>query len=96
MEGVCNLKLNGTFALREIAGEVLAIPIGDTALSLNGMIVLNPVSKVIWECLERGESRDAILAALTDTFDVEETVAREDMESFLCELEKQNLITGTW
>lgn len=88
-----NLKLNGTYALREIAGEVLAIPVGDTALTLNGMIILNPVSKVIWECLETGADRDTILSAIMDRFDVAETVAKEDLESFLCELDKQKLIT---
>lgn len=87
------MKLNGTFTLREIAGEILVIPVGQTALELNGMIILNPVSRVIWDCLETGTSPEAILAAVTAKFDVTEDEAREDIASFLSELERNNLIT---
>ena len=83
------MKLNGTFTLREIAGEILVIPVGNTALELNGMIVLNPVSRVIWECLEKGTDREQLLKAILDRFDVDESVAKEDMESFLSELSAQ-------
>ena len=86
------MKLNGTFTLREIAGEILVIPVGQTALDLNGMIVLNPVSRVIWECLEKGTDREQLLKAILDRFDVDESVAKEDMESFLSELSAQKLL----
>ena len=42
------MKLRGTFTIREVAGEIIAIPVGNTALELNGMIILNPVSRLIW------------------------------------------------
>lgn len=90
--GGISLKLNGTFSLREIGDEIIAVPVGETALTLNGLIVLNPVSKVIWECLEVGADRDTILSTLIKQFDVEETIAKEDLESFLNELRKQNLM----
>ena len=86
------MKLNGTFTLREIAGEILVIPVGQTALDLNGMIVLNPVSRVIWECLEKGTDREQLLKAILDRFDVDESVAKEDIESFLSELSAQKLL----
>ena len=86
------MKLNGTFTLREIAGEILVIPVGNTALELNGMIVLNPVSRVIWECLEKGTDREQLLKAILDRFDVDESVAKEDMESILSELSAQKLL----
>lgn len=86
------MKLNGTFTLREIAGEILVIPVGNTALELNGLIVLNPVSRVIWECLEKDTDREQILKAILDRFDVDESVAKKDMESFLSELTAQKLL----
>ena len=79
------MKLNGTFTLREVAGEILVIPVGKTALTLNGMIILNPVSKVIWECLETG--------AVTDSFEVSEQEARSDLDEFIEELRKQDLLS---
>ena len=86
------MKLNGTFTVREIAGEILVLPVGNTALELNGMIVLNPVSRVIWECLEKGTDRESLLKEVTARFDVDESVAKEDIESFLSELSAQNLL----
>lgn len=86
------MKLNGTFALREIAGEILVVPVGNTALSINGMIVLNPVSKVIWECLEQDTDQDEMLKRITEQFDVSEAVAKEDLDAFLKELAEHKLI----
>lgn len=87
------MKLNGTFTLREVAGEILVIPVGKTALTLNGMIILNPVSKVIWESLEKGAEYEEILEAVTDAFDVSEQEARTDLDEFLEELRKQDLLS---
>ena len=86
------MKLNGTFTVRELAGEILVIPVGNTALELNGMIVLIPVSRVIWECLEKGTDREQLLKSVTDRFDVSDAVAKEDIESFLSELSAQKLL----
>ena len=86
------MKLNGTFALREIAGEILVVPVGNTALSLNGMIVLNAVSKVIWESLEQDADRDEMLKRITEQFDVSEAVAKKDLDAFLKELAEHKLI----
>ena len=87
------MKLNGTFTLREVAGEILAIPVGKTALTLNGMIILNPVSKVIWECLEKGAEYEEILKAVTDAFEVPEQEARADLNEFIEELRNQDLLS---
>ena len=87
------MKLNGSFTLREVAGEFLVIPIGATALELNGMIILNPVSKVIWECLEKGATEDSVLEAVLDAFEVEAEEAKADIEEFLRQLRENNLIT---
>lgn len=86
------MKINGTFTLREVAGEVLVIPVGETALKMNGMIILNPVSKVIWECLEKEADADQILQAVTELFDVEPQEARKDIEEFLLQMRRQELL----
>ena len=87
------MKLNGTFTLREVAGEILVIPVVKTALTLNGMIILNPVSRVIWECLEKSVEYEEILKAVTDSFEVSEQEARSDLDEFIEELRKQDLLS---
>lgn len=85
------MKLQGTYTVREVAGEILVIPVGKTALELNGMVVLNPVSRVIWECLEKGTDLNGLCKAVTEQFDVSETMAKEDILSFLSDLSAQNI-----
>lgn len=86
------MKLKGTFTIREVAGEILAIPVGRTALELNGMIILNPVSQVIWKQLEMGTSLQALVGAVTDLFQVDPQEAEADIVEFLAELRKQDLL----
>ena len=86
------MQIKGEFTLREVAGEILVIPIGESALSLNGMIILNPVSKVIWESLEKGASQEEIVKAVTDLFEVDAEEARGDICEFLNELRKLDML----
>lgn len=86
------MKLKGTFTIREVAGEIIAIPVGKTALELNGMIILNPVSRAIWDCLGRGAAQEEILRTVTEAFEVDPQEAETDIAEFLNELRKQNLL----
>ena len=86
------MKINGTYTLREVAGEILVIPVGETALKMNGMIILNPASQVIWECLEKGADTEQILQAVTEAFDVDPAEAMQDITEFLDQMRSQELL----
>ena len=87
------MKLNGKYVIREVAGEILVIPVGEAALALNGIIVLNPVSKIIWQCLEQETNTEKILDTILETFDVSKEEAAVDLEEFLNQLRKENLLS---
>lgn len=89
---VSGMKLKGEYVLREVMGETLLIPLGETALSFNGMITLDPVGAVIWKGLEAGEEKSAILQRILDQFDVEADVAARDLDEFLDQMEKAGLL----
>ena len=86
------MKLGGDFVIRQIMDNTVAIPVGQTALRFNGMIMLNDVSKVIWSCLENQTDPDRITAAVTDAFAVTEEEARADILEFLDKLRKLQLL----
>ena len=86
------MKLSGTFVVRQVVDEILAIPIGDTALRVSGMILLNEVSRVIWSCLEQGAQLQDIVTAVTGTFDVSPEEAAQNIETFLAKLQELNLL----
>ena len=86
------MKLCGEFVIRQVMDQTVAIPVGQTALQLNGMILLNDVSKVIWDCLERETDVASIVTALTDAFEVSAEEARTDILEFLDKLRTMQLL----
>lgn len=86
------MKINGNFVLREVAGEWLAIPVGESALKIGGMIVLNPVSRVIWQALSQETDMETVVQAITDSFDVSREEAMEDAAAFLEQMRSEGLL----
>lgn len=86
------MKLRGEFVVRQVMDSVMAIPVGQTARRFNGMILLNEVSRVIWNCLEKDTTLSAIVTAVTDAFIVTDEEARADILEFLDNLRKAQLL----
>ena len=86
------MKLRGEFVVRQVMDNIVAIPVGQTALQLNGMILLNDVSKIIWDCLEQETNLESIVKAVTDAFDVSTDEARTDILDFCSKLSKLQLL----
>lgn len=88
------MKLCGEFIIRQIMDDIVAIPVGQTARDMNGMILLNDVSKVIWECLEQETNLEDIVTAVTDAFEVSNEEAQADVLEFLEKLRGFSLLIG--
>ena len=86
------MKLCGEFVVRQVMDNIVAIPVGQTALRLNGMILLNNVSKVIWNCLEQGTTLESAVKAVTDAFEVSDDEAQTDIMEFCEKLRKLQLL----
>lgn len=76
------------YVLREIANEFLAVPVGTGG----DIVVLNPVSKLLWESLQTPKTVEELVSAVKAEYDVEEAVAKEDILDFLESLKSNNLI----
>ena len=86
------MKLRGEFVVRQVMDNIVAIPVGQTSLRLNAMILLNDVSKIIWDCLEQGTNLEGIVKAVTDAFDVSNDEAQTDIQEFCNKLRKLQLL----
>ncbi len=86
------MKLRGEFVVRQVMDDIVAVPVGETALRLNGMIMLNNVSRLIWECLEQDTEVGKIADAVTEAFEVSRQEALADIEEFLAQLRKAQLL----
>ncbi len=77
------------YVVREIAGEYIAVPI-DSSCGTN-IIILNPVSKFLWEELRSEKTFDELLDAMLKNYDVAKEEAESDLKDFLLQLTENNL-----
>lgn len=86
------VKINKEFILREIAGEYILVPIGDTPLSFNGLITVNDVGAFIWNNIEKSSSEEELLNLILDEYEVDKASAKEDLDEFLGKLRESEII----
>lgn len=86
------MKIQKEFVLREIAGDYVIIPTGKTTLTFNGLITVNEVGAALWKMLQSDKSLDDLVKGILDEYDVEESVAKEDIQEFLETLRKNGIL----
>ena len=86
------MKAKSGFVLRNIVGEKILMPTGDNIGKFKGTVLLNDVSAFVWEKLQTPMSRDDLLAAILDEFEVEESVAAADLDALLAKLNEYEVI----
>ena len=73
------MRIEKEFVLREIAGDYVIIPTGKTVLEFNGLITVNEVGVSLWKMLQQDVTVEDLVKGILDEYDVEESVAREDI-----------------
>lgn len=85
------MKIKDGFILREVAGETVVIPTGDT-LDLNMMITLNETGAFLWKLLEQDTDETAMVSALLGEYDVDEETARASVSAFVAKLKEHDFL----
>ena len=65
------MRIKDGFVLREVAGQYVVIATGEASKNFHGMIKLNITGKEIWQGLQEGLDKAAIVQRLQDKFEVE-------------------------
>ena len=86
------MRINKEFVLREIAGDYVIIPTGQTVLEFNGLITVNEVGVSIWNILQEEVTEDDLVNGILNEYEVEEEVAREDIREFIDTLVAGNIL----
>ena len=77
------MKICENFALREIAGNSVVIPLGSETVDLNGILKLNSSGVFLWNTLEKGADVEALADALVAEYEIDRETALSDAESFV-------------
>ncbi|MBR4286538.1 MAG: PqqD family protein [Clostridia bacterium] len=78
------------YVLREIAGEHLAIPV--TAENSSDIVVLNPVSAILWTELEGGRTIKELTDKICGSFDITPDEAQADITEFIDSLVEKGVV----
>ncbi len=82
------IKRNSGFVSREVADEMVLVPVTRDATDLVGIFTLNEVGGFIWGLLADETTEYEVTAAVSDEFDVTPEQAREDLTEFLAGLDE--------
>lgn len=89
------MKIVKEFILREVAGECVLIPTGETTQEFNGMITLSDTARFIWENLEKADSLEEMTQMVLDTYEIDIETAQRDTAGFIRELFRAGFIECT-
>ena len=87
-----DMKAKGGFVLRNIAGEQILMPTDENIGKFKGTVLLSGVAAFIWEKMQAPVSRDDLLTAVLDEYEVEESVAAKDLDNLLTKLDEYGVI----
>lgn len=84
-------KIKSGYVSREVAGELLAIPV-DPQLNSANIVILNPVSGLLWEELQSECTISQLVEAVTGNFTIDAATAENDIKEFLQMLKESNML----
>lgn len=79
--------------LKQILDDNILIPVGEQVFENNSIITLNETSLFIWQLLCSPVSLDELVEKITEEYDVEEKVARNDILHLLNEFATKKAIS---
>ena len=86
------MKLKLQLVKRDIAGDIILVPVGAATSSIQGLITINETGAAIWDALPEAENEEAIVDKLYEQFDAERDELRKDVDEFLDKLREMNII----
>ena len=86
------MKVSDQFILRNVAGDNLLIPTGQSALYVKGLILLSESGVLLYNKLKDGCTKEDLVAALTAEYEVSEQEAALDTEEFLEKMRQLHIL----
>ena len=86
-----HMKIKGEYVLREIMGETVAVPIGETVVNSNVLVLLNETGTFFWNLLAKGASQGEIISSVCSEYETDEETVKADLEEFITYLKANNV-----
>lgn len=87
------MKLKYQFVINSVAGETIAVSVGDNDGRFNGYIKLNETGAFIFKMLKNDTTREAIIDALSNEYpDASKSDVEESVDTLIEQLSKAELL----
>ena len=86
------MKIKSGYMLREVAGNYVAVAIGQEAVNFNGLIRTNETGAFLWKLLENDVTEEKLTSEMCKEYDVDKKTAASDVKAFIVQLSEANLI----
>lgn len=86
------MKISKEFAMREIAGNFIVIPVGEKTVNFNAMITLNETGAFLWKQLEEEKDKQELLNLMLEEYEVDNKTAEADIDKFVEKLETAGIL----
>lgn len=87
-----DMRAKQGFVLRHVVDEYILMPTGDNISKFNGTVIFNEVAAFVWDKLQNPVSRDDLVEAILNEFEVERDVAAADLDALLGKLREYGVI----
>ena len=77
------MKIKKGFVVRMVGGEHVVVAVGEMSKRFHGMINMNETGAFLWKFFSEEHTIEEGVAALLKEYDVDEAVARVDVEKFV-------------
>lgn len=86
------MKISQNYIFRKVADEYLLIPVGEAALSVKGLIGLSESGYLLYQKLQSDCTRQDLIQALLNEYDVAESDAAADVDAFLSQMSRLGIL----
>lgn len=82
------MKIKDEYILQNIAGKWVVIDTNARSVNFNKLLTLNNTGKLLWDMLEEGAERDALVSALEKQYGIDRESAESDVDAFVLKLKE--------
>lgn len=87
-----DMKIKEGFVLRKVADEYIVMPTGSNISKFDGAVALNEVSAFVFEQLKKPVSKEDLVVALLDEYEVDKDIAERDIDILISKFENMGII----
>jgi len=81
------ISIKSKFAARQVADELVIVPLSGNVAQMNELFTLNETGKFIWEKVTEVENNEQLSELMTQAFEIDKQTALRDIETFLSQID---------